>query len=187
MEVEIWWINNLLQQICHEPLSRLIQPISSFHRRQRGVQGPEDALGISRIGARVVDAVPPKEIIVSKCSRINHAARRIGRETLLGRLKKTWSQIAIPSLRLSASRRWNVVFPVGHSYGNREWKSLHAPCFFLSESDDTTGRTDAPRGNACSTTPAFVIPAVVPEMLLRKDKHHTEIAERRFCATMACL
>lgn len=58
-----------------QTLSRLIQPILLSHRRQRGVQGPEDALGILRIGARVVDAVPPKEIIVSKCSRINHLPR----------------------------------------------------------------------------------------------------------------
>lgn len=65
--------------------------------------------------------------------------------------------------------------------------AMHMFLALKFESDDTTGRTDAPRGNACSTTPAFVIPAVVPEMLLRKDKHHTEIAERRFCATMACL
>lgn len=72
------------------PSGTIIQPISLSHRRQRGVQGPEDALEISRIGARVVDAVPPKEIIVSKCSRINHAARRIGSETLQSRLKKTW-------------------------------------------------------------------------------------------------
>lgn len=44
-----------------------------MHRAQKML-----ALGIFRIGARVVNAVPPKDIIVSKCSRMPPCSTMLG-------------------------------------------------------------------------------------------------------------